>query len=147
MSSERPGWNMRPSMILMLRRMAKTLGETPRSSTLASVPVERNGIGAIRTASCVSNGPSGPRAMPGASWMTFTESIGTPLVISDSPQRGNDAHAHGANPRQQAADNAHNECKPQAKRQKRLGKDKRRQETGKSQADNRDGQVSESQTE
>src|SRR6267143_2567776 len=69
------------------------------------------------------------------------------IVISDSPQRGNDAHAHGANPRQQAADNAHNECKPQAKRQKRLGKDKRRQETGKSQADNRDGQVGEGQTE
>src|SRR5216683_1106978 len=69
------------------------------------------------------------------------------IVISDSPQRVNDAHAHGANSRQQAADNAHNECKPKAKRQKRLGKDKRRQETGKSQADNRDGQVGEGQTE
>src|SRR5712692_8440747 len=70
-------------MILMFLRIARTLGETPRSSTLASVPVEISGIGAIRTASEVSNGPSGPRAMPGASWMTFTESIGTPLVISD----------------------------------------------------------------
>src|SRR5260370_154541 len=37
---------MRPSMILTLPRMARTLGATPRSTTLASVPVERNGIGA-----------------------------------------------------------------------------------------------------
>src|SRR5260370_154540 len=51
---------MRPSMILTLPRMARTLGATPRSTTLASVPVERNGIGAIRTASGVSNGPSAP---------------------------------------------------------------------------------------
>src|SRR6266481_8318103 len=69
------------------------------------------------------------------------------MAISYSPKRVDDAHAHGAKPRQQAAGNANNECKPQAKRQKRLGKDKGRQETGKSQADNRDGQVGEGQTE
>src|SRR6266851_980993 len=69
------------------------------------------------------------------------------IVISDSPQRINDAHAHGANPRQQAADNAHNERKPKAKRQKRLGEDEGGQQTGKSYADNRDGQVGEGQTE
>src|SRR6266851_417050 len=69
------------------------------------------------------------------------------IVISDSPQRVNDAHAHGANPRQQAADNAHNECKPKAKRQKRPGEDEGGQQTGKSYADNRDGQVGEGQTE
>src|SRR6266852_3611768 len=56
---------------------------TPESVLMAPIPVERNGIGAIRTDSGVNNGPSGPRAMPGASWMIFTESIETPLVISD----------------------------------------------------------------
>src|SRR5713226_6738577 len=69
------------------------------------------------------------------------------IAISDSPQRVNDTHAHGANPWQQTAGDANKEGKPKAKGQKRLGKDKRRQETGKSYADNRDGQVGESQTE
>src|ERR1700737_2241612 len=69
------------------------------------------------------------------------------IVISDSPQRVNDAHTHGANPRQQAAGNADKERKPKPKCQKRLGKDKGWQQAGKSYADNRDGQVGESQTE
>jgi len=40
-------------------------------------------MGAIKTASGVSKGPSAPRAIPGASWIILTESIETPLVISD----------------------------------------------------------------
>src|SRR5258708_2241431 len=69
------------------------------------------------------------------------------IVISDSPQRVNDAHAHSANPRQQAAGNANKEGKPKAKGQERLGKEQGWQQAGKSYADNRDGQVGESQTE
>src|SRR5260370_7660323 len=74
---------MRLPMILTLLRMAKTFGATPRSSTLASVPVDRKGIGAISTASGVTKGPAAPRAMPGASWIILAESIVTLLVISD----------------------------------------------------------------
>src|SRR6266404_1194036 len=69
------------------------------------------------------------------------------IVISDSPQRVNDAHAHGANPRQQTADYANNEREPNAHCQKGLGKHKRRQQPGKSQPDNRNQQVGERQTE
>ena len=46
-----PGWNMRPLMILTFRRTVRTLGETPRTCTLASVPVERSGKGATTTTS------------------------------------------------------------------------------------------------
>src|SRR6266478_1878658 len=169
MISDRPCRNMRPSAILTLPRMVRTLGATPRSTTLASVPVERNGIGAIRTDSGVNNGPSGPRAMPGASWMIFTESIETPLVISDvaparvmsalsaepdetsgmaisgSPQRVNDAHAHGADPRQQAAGRANKEGENNAQCQKRFGKDERGQKARQSHADDRDGHEGERQ--
>src|SRR5260221_11956625 len=69
------------------------------------------------------------------------------MVISDSPQRVNHAHAHGANARQQAAGDANKERKSKAKRQERLGKEKGWQQAGKSYADNRDGQVGEGQTE
>src|SRR5438445_4298052 len=69
------------------------------------------------------------------------------IVMSDSPQRVNDAHAHGANPRQQTADYANNEREPNAHCQKGLGKHKRRQQPGKSQPDNRNQQVGERQTE
>src|SRR6266436_2908040 len=69
------------------------------------------------------------------------------IVMSDSPQRVNHAHAHGANPRQQTADYADNEREPNAHCQKGLGKHKRRQQPGKSQPDNRNQQVGERQTE
>src|SRR5215467_11401132 len=74
---------MRPWTILTCLRISSTLGETPRSCTLASVPVEIRGMGAMSTASAVTKGPLGPRAMPGASCITFTASKATPLVISD----------------------------------------------------------------
>src|SRR5712664_1491723 len=67
------------------------------------------------------------------------------IAISYSPERVDDAHAHGADPRQQAAGSANKEREPKAKCQKRLGKDKGGQQTGESQADDRDGQVGESQ--
>src|SRR6266849_4018173 len=67
------------------------------------------------------------------------------IAISDSPERVNDAHAHGADPRQQAASSTKKERETKSKRQNRLGKDKRGQQTGESQADNRHGQVGESQ--
>src|SRR5882762_11487822 len=67
------------------------------------------------------------------------------MAISGPPQSVNDAHAHGADPRQQAAGRANKEGEANAKRQKRLGKDKRGQETRKFHTDKRDGQVSERQ--
>src|SRR5216683_2684499 len=67
------------------------------------------------------------------------------IAISYSPERVDDAHAHGADPRQQAARSANKEREPKTKCQNRLGKDKGGQQTGESQADNRDGQVGESQ--
>src|SRR6266704_1644569 len=67
------------------------------------------------------------------------------MAISGSPQRVNDAHTHGADPWQQATGSANKEGETKAKRQKRLGKDKRGQKAGESHADNRDGQVSERQ--
>src|SRR6266849_5009450 len=67
------------------------------------------------------------------------------IAISDSPERVNDAHAHGADPRQQAASSTNKERETKAKRQNRLGKDKGGKQTGESQADDRDGQVGESQ--
>src|SRR5260370_475180 len=67
------------------------------------------------------------------------------IAISYSPERVDDAHAHGADPRQEAAGSANKEREPKAKCQNRLGKDKGGQQTGESQADNRDGQVGESQ--
>src|SRR5712672_3261993 len=69
------------------------------------------------------------------------------IAISNSPQRVNDAHTHGANPREQAAGKANDDGKPQAKRQERFGKHQRWQETGKSYADKRDQQVSKGQAE
>src|ERR1700686_3407806 len=69
------------------------------------------------------------------------------IAISNSPERVDDAHAHGANPRQQAASNTNKKSKPEAKGQKRFGKHKGWQQAGKSDADNRDEQVGESQTE
>src|SRR6266404_4495582 len=67
------------------------------------------------------------------------------IAISYPPEGVDDAHAHGADPRQQAAGGANKEREPKAKRQNRLGQDKGGQQTGESQADNRDGQVGESQ--
>src|SRR5258708_12769750 len=67
------------------------------------------------------------------------------MAISGSPQRVNDAHTHGADPRQQAAGSANKEGETKAQYQKRLGKDKRRKKAGESHADNRDGQVGERQ--
>src|SRR5467141_86636 len=69
------------------------------------------------------------------------------IAISYSPERVDDAHTHGTDPRQQTTGSANKEREPKPKCQKRLGKDKGGQQTGKSQADNRDGQVGESQTE
>src|SRR6266436_1424511 len=67
------------------------------------------------------------------------------MAISDPPERVDDAHAHGANPRQQATGNTNQEREPQAEGQKRLGKEKRGQQTGKGYADYGDGQVGEGQ--
>src|SRR5260221_3034441 len=69
------------------------------------------------------------------------------IVISDSPQSVNDAHAHGANARQQTANYADNKRKAHAQCQKRLGKHKGWQQPSQSQPDNRDQQVGKSQTE
>src|ERR1700688_3976300 len=69
------------------------------------------------------------------------------MAISNSPERVDDAHAHGANSGQQAAGNANKDCEAKAKCQKRFGEDQGRQQTGKSYADHRDEQVGESQTE
>src|ERR1700686_4658113 len=69
------------------------------------------------------------------------------MAISNSPERVDDAHAHGANPWQQAAGNANQNGKPKAKGQKRFGKDQGWKQTGESYADNRNEQVGESQTE
>jgi len=76
----------------------KRLARPPRSSTLASVPVDSKGIGAIRDGlRFVSNGPLAPRAMPGASWIILTESRDTPLVISEvAPRAGNQRVVRGA---------------------------------------------------
>src|SRR5437660_12608035 len=68
------------------------------------------------------------------------------MAILGSPQGVDDAHTHGADPRQQAAGSANKEGETKAKCQKRLGKDKRWQKAGESYADNGDGQVGERQT-
>src|SRR5712672_2612618 len=69
------------------------------------------------------------------------------IAISNSPQRVNDAHAHGANPREQAAGKANDDGKPEAKGQERFGKHQRWQEAGQSYADNRNQQVGKGQAE
>src|SRR4029077_1315019 len=67
------------------------------------------------------------------------------MAMSHPPKRVDDAHAHGAQTRQQAAGGADQEREPQAKGEKRLGKEKRGQQTGEGYADDRDGQVGERQ--
>ena len=63
---------MRPCEILANVRMRRTLAETPRTCTLASVPVLINGNGMTPTTSCVTSGPAESRAIPGASCTIFT---------------------------------------------------------------------------
>src|SRR5215471_3629519 len=70
-------------MILRWLRTSRAFGETPRTCTLASVPVERRGKGAITTTSGVTSGPSPPRATPGASSRIRTCSRVTLLSISE----------------------------------------------------------------
>src|SRR2546422_4758076 len=86
MSSATPGRKNRPSTIFTLLRTSSALGETPRTCTLASVPVARSGKGATTTVSGLTSGPSAVRATPGASSSTFTSSSVTAPIISRSEE-------------------------------------------------------------
>src|SRR5579864_1868542 len=67
----------------MLSRTRSTAGDTPRTCTLASVPLDFRGNAAITTTSALTNGPRSDLAIPGASEITLTWSSETAPSISD----------------------------------------------------------------
>src|ERR1700719_586531 len=68
------------------------------------------------------------------------------MATSYPPERVNDAHAHSADSREQAAGGADQQREPKANGEQRFGKKKRGQQTSESYANNGDEQVGESQT-
>src|SRR5712692_8165542 len=91
-------------------------------------------------------GDSSPTMIANASTIA-TASKNRPITaknISNPPEGIHDAQPHSADSWQQATHSSDKKSKTKSKSQKRLRKDKRRQQTGESQADNRDGQVGES---
>ncbi len=84
MTSLRPHSNIRPSTIRKSSRTRGAARSTPRSGTLASVPVERLGRLRMTKSSGDASGPSAARARPGASAITCVSSPDRPLIISES---------------------------------------------------------------
>ena len=70
--------------ILISGRTSKAAGSTPRSGTLASVPVVRLGTSTTTNSSAEATGPAGVRSTPGASFTMRVASISRPLDISVS---------------------------------------------------------------
>ncbi len=84
MSSARPGRKNRPAVIRTLARTSRTLAETPRTWTLASVPVRASGKAAMTTTSPEASGPRASRATPAASSIVRSSSRVIALTISES---------------------------------------------------------------
>jgi hypothetical protein len=83
MSSASPGWKKRPAETRTLSRTSRTRGETPRTWTLASVPVLFRGNAAMTTTSAEESGPRSSRATPAAPSITRKSSRVTALTISE----------------------------------------------------------------
>src|SRR3989442_194001 len=88
-------------------------------------------------------GDSRPKMTPNAR-TAATPSKNRPItvkIMSNPPEGIHDAQPHSADSRQQATHSPDKKSETKPESQKRLRKDKRRQQTGESQADNRDSQV------
>ena len=79
-----PVSNRRPSTISTSSRTSKASSSTPRSGTLASVPVERFGRLITTNNSADTSGPDFPCTTPGASPTIRDSSRLMPLIISES---------------------------------------------------------------
>src|SRR3989442_14378989 len=93
-------------------------------------------------------GDSSPTMIPNAS-TAATPSKNRPITVknmSNPPESIHDAQPHSADSRQQATHSPDKKSKTKPESQKRLRKDKRRQHTGESQADNGDSQAGQTQT-
>src|SRR5712692_5010500 len=90
-------------------------------------------------------GDSSPTMIANASTIA-TPSKNRPITaknMSNPPEGIHDAQPHSANSWQQATHGPDKKSKTNSESQKRFRKDKRRQQTGESQADNGDSQVGE----